>query len=146
MKPISFMTYPPIPSGRAELMGQPANVVPPVYPGERTTDSSANHDMSQLPATGGHHYDNATPLSTLTRSSAPVDCPACSHRGMTNTSYKNGNTTRAWALGTLLVTWSLCCIPYCVSSTKDVVHKCGNCGVALATWHRSGHTEVHMYK
>jgi hypothetical protein len=24
-----------------------------------------------------------------------------------------------------------------------VNHNCGRCGVLLATWHRSGHTQVH---
>jgi len=31
-----------------------------------------------------------------------------------------------------------------MESLKDVVHRCGRCGVALATWHRSGWLEVHQ--
>jgi lipopolysaccharide-induced tumor necrosis factor-alpha factor len=32
-----------------------------------------------------------------------------------------------------------------MNSLKDVQHKCGRCGVLLATWHRSGTTEVHIH-
>ena len=50
----------------------------------------------------------------------------------------------AWAFG-LCCLACLGCIPYMMSSTKDVTHKCGKCGVLLATWHRSGTTEVHIH-
>lgn len=136
------MTYQSIPHDQAPLMSyEPA---PPSYP--QTVQPSVAYNMTPINASGKSQYDNTIPLSSLTRSSAPVECPSCSHRGMTDTDYMSGNTTRAWALGTLLLTWSLCCIPYCLSSTKNVTHKCGQCGALLATWHRSGHTEVHLYK
>jgi hypothetical protein len=32
-----------------------------------------------------------------------------------------------------------------MNSLKDVQHKCGRGGVLLATWHRSGTTEVHIH-
>ncbi|KAF4546699.1 Lipopolysaccharide-induced transcription factor regulating tumor necrosis factor [Lasiodiplodia theobromae] len=93
---------------------------------------------------GAQQYRTATPIANLNRSPAPVDCPACGHRALTATTFQTGNTTHAWAFGVCLC---LClgCIPYLMSSTKDVQHKCGKCGVLLATWHRSGNTDVHMH-
>jgi hypothetical protein len=32
-----------------------------------------------------------------------------------------------------------------MESTKDVVHRCGNCGIALAKWNRAGSTEVFVH-
>ncbi|GME37011.1 LPS-induced tumor necrosis factor alpha factor [Neofusicoccum parvum] len=95
-------------------------------------------------ASGGQQYRNATAIANLNRSPAPVDCPACGVRAMTTTSFETGNTTHAWAFG-VCICLCLGCIPYMMSSTKDVVHKCGKCGAMLATWHRSGSTEVHMH-
>ncbi|KAF1974716.1 hypothetical protein BU23DRAFT_531051 [Bimuria novae-zelandiae CBS 107.79] len=92
----------------------------------------------------GTVYQNATPLANLNRSPAPADCPACGQRSMTNVAYETGNTTHAWALG-LCCLVCLGCIPYMMSSMKDVQHKCGRCGVLLATWHRSGTTEQHIH-
>ena len=34
------------------------------------------------------------------------------------------------------------CIPYLMSSLKDVEHSCGKCGAKLATWHNSGRVQV----
>ncbi|KAF2712307.1 hypothetical protein K504DRAFT_499410 [Pleomassaria siparia CBS 279.74] len=92
----------------------------------------------------GTVYQTVTPIANLNRSPAPVDCPACGQRAMTNVAYKTGNTVHAWALGVCCVT-GFGCIPYFVTSLKDVQHKCGRCGVLLATWHRSGTTEVHIH-
>lgn len=92
----------------------------------------------------GTVYQNATPIASLGRGPAPADCPACGQRAMTNVSYEIGNTTHAWALG-LCCLVCLGCIPYVMNSLKDVAHKCGRCGVLLATWHRSGTTEVHIH-
>ena len=50
----------------------------------------------------------------------------------------------AWALGLCCII-GLGCIPYLMNSMKDVKHKCGRCGTLLATWHRSGNTEVHIH-
>lgn len=93
---------------------------------------------------GGQQYQNATPIASLGRSAAPADCPACGQRAMTLVSYEIGNSTHAWALG-LCCFACLGCIPYLMNSLKDVQHKCGKCGVLLATWHRSGSTEVHIH-
>jgi len=92
----------------------------------------------------GTVYQNATPVASLGRGPAPADCPACGQRAMTNVAYEIGNTTHAWGLG-LCFLFCLGCIPYVMNSLKDVQHKCGRCGVLLATWHRSGTTEVHIH-
>lgn len=39
-------------------------------------------------------YQTATPLASLNRSPAPVDCPSCGERAMTVTSFESGNTTQ----------------------------------------------------
>ncbi|PVH91924.1 hypothetical protein DM02DRAFT_620229 [Periconia macrospinosa] len=95
-------------------------------------------------AQSGTQYQSATPIASLNRGPAPADCPACGQRSMTNTAFETGNTTHAWAFG-LCCLVCLGCIPYIMNSTKDVQHKCGKCGVLLATWHRSGTTEVHIH-
>ncbi|KAH7078067.1 LITAF-like zinc ribbon domain-containing protein [Paraphoma chrysanthemicola] len=92
----------------------------------------------------GTVYQNATPIASLGRGPAPADCPACGQRAMTNVAFETGNTTHAWAAG-LCCFCCLGCIPYVMNSLKDVQHKCGRCGVLLATWHRSGTTEVHIH-
>ncbi|KAL6702777.1 hypothetical protein ACN47E_000961 [Coniothyrium glycines] len=92
----------------------------------------------------GTVYQSATPIANLGRGPAPADCPACGQRAMTNVVYETGNTTHAWA-GVLCCCLCLGCIPYIMNSLKDVQHKCGRCGVLLATWHRSGTTEVHIH-
>ncbi|KAF2262661.1 hypothetical protein CC78DRAFT_314208 [Lojkania enalia] len=93
---------------------------------------------------GGHAYQNVTPLGGLNRSPAPVDCPACGQRALTTTHLETGNTTHAWALIVCCLT-CLGCIPYLMSSLKDVQHRCSKCGVLLATWHRSGSANVHIH-
>ncbi|SLM39568.1 LPS-induced tumor necrosis factor alpha factor [Lasallia pustulata] len=91
-----------------------------------------------------HQYHTSTPLVALNRAPAPVDCPVCHARALTRTEFVTGNTTHAWALGFCCFTL-LFCIPYMINSFKDVSHHCGSCGVLLATWHRSGNTEVHQH-
>jgi lipopolysaccharide-induced tumor necrosis factor-alpha factor len=42
----------------------------------------------------GRTYQNVTPLASLGRSAAPVDCPACGQRSMTKISFLAGNYTQ----------------------------------------------------
>ena len=118
-------------------------------------------------------YRTAIPIPNLSMGSAPVDCPSCGKRGMTRLEYTVGNTTQyvyslgadspvrnslyysatpandmmisAWAAITFCFTGCLCFIPYMMNSLKDIRHNCGNCGVLLATWHKSGNVETHMH-
>lgn len=87
-------------------------------------------------------YNTATPLHALQRGTTPVDCPVCGQREMTRVEPRSGNTTHGWA-AVLCCCACLGCIPYLMSSLKDVDHHCGKCGVMLATWHNSGRVEVH---
>ncbi|KPM35154.1 hypothetical protein AK830_g11417 [Neonectria ditissima] len=84
------------------------------------------------------------PIQSLQSQSAPVLCPSCGMRNMTVVTAEAGGFLHGIAALVCLVS-CLGCIPYCISSLKDVHHKCGNCGIALATFHRSGRTEVHAY-
>lgn len=84
------------------------------------------------------------PLQMLQTQSAPVLCPSCGLRSMTVTTPESGGFTHGVAALVCFVT-CLGCIPYCINSLKDVHHKCGNCGIPLAHFHRSGRTEVLAY-
>ncbi|RPA99437.1 hypothetical protein L873DRAFT_1683883 [Choiromyces venosus 120613-1] len=90
---------------------------------------------------GGQQFLQATPIPALSRGSAPVDCPICGQRKLTSVSYEVGSTTHLWAAVACVVA-CLGCIPYLMTSLKDVQHRCGQCGTLLAIWHRSGGAEV----
>jgi hypothetical protein len=139
----------------------------PTYTEQRKRDlQTATMAMGGMPPLKGG-YQAVTPIPALGRSAAPTDCPFCGRREMTKVSYEIGNftqyafpapslqyhsargnsnmiSTSGWAVG-LCCCLCLGCIPYLMKSLKDVDHKCGNCGVLLATWHRSGITEPHLY-
>jgi len=50
-----------------------------------------------------------------------------------------------WGLVCFLLTCFFCFIPYLLDMTKDVNHLCSKCGALLATAHKSGRVEVHMF-
>ncbi|TDZ24606.1 Lipopolysaccharide-induced tumor necrosis factor-alpha factor-like protein [Colletotrichum orbiculare MAFF 240422] len=85
-----------------------------------------------------------TPLPALGPHPAPVECPECHARGVTAVEYSSGGFTHALAALVCFVS-CLGCIPYFFSSLKDARHKCAKCGIPLATYHRSGRTEVHWH-
>jgi len=85
-----------------------------------------------------------TPIQSLNRDSAVVDCPKCHQKQPTRVEYKIGGMTHLFAawlgLGTMcLAAW----VPYTISGAKDVDQFCGHCGVLLATKHRSGRVEIY---
>ncbi|EXF85298.1 LITAF-like zinc finger domain-containing protein [Colletotrichum fioriniae PJ7] len=86
-----------------------------------------------------------TPLPSLGPHPAPVECPECHARGVTAVEYTSGGFTHALAALVCFVS-CLGCIPYLFSSLKDARHKCSKCGIPLATYHRSGRTEVHWHQ
>ncbi|KAJ5218604.1 LPS-induced tumor necrosis factor alpha factor [Penicillium cinerascens] len=86
-------------------------------------------------------YATATPLHALLSVPCPVDCPCCGKREMTRVESVSGTTTHGWA-AVLCCCCCLGCIPYLMSSLKDVDHYCGQCSAKLATWHNSGRVEV----
>ncbi|PGH08661.1 hypothetical protein AJ79_05943 [Helicocarpus griseus UAMH5409] len=83
------------------------------------------------------------PLMALQSVTAPVICPRCGVYGQTKTETESGGFTHLLAAA-LCCFICLGCIPYCIDSAKDVHHRCGNCSVLLATYHRSGRTEVRV--
>lgn len=95
--------------------------------------------------TNGNQFKTVTAIPNLGMGPSPVDCPSCGKRGITRVSYHPGNTTHIWAFILFCFTLCLCFIPYMMNSLKDVQHNCGNCGVLLATWHKSGAVDVHLH-
>ncbi|KAF2486878.1 LITAF-like zinc ribbon domain-containing protein [Neohortaea acidophila] len=115
-------------------------------PATREVHSGGQHSKySQQPQGQHSKYSSATPIHTLGMSSVPVDCPGCGHRALTQTDFQAGKTTHAWAVGLCCLTGVCCWIPYVMNGMKDVQHRCGSCGMLLATWHKSGHVEVHAH-
>ncbi|KAF3037376.1 hypothetical protein E8E12_007336 [Didymella heteroderae] len=142
--------YPQQPQSPPPMHAQPQLPPPqhaqPAQPYETQQKAYGTGQQPGMPPQqqSGPVYQNATPIASLGRGPAPADCPACGQRSMTNCAFETGNMTHAWALG-LCCLCCLGCIPYVMNSLKDVTHKCGRCGVLLATWHRSGTTEVHIH-
>ncbi|KAK2013444.1 LITAF-like zinc finger domain-containing protein [Colletotrichum eremochloae] len=101
-----------------------------------------------IPMQGGgpqNFQPYGTPLPALGPHPAPVECPDCHARGVTAVEYESGGFTHALAAIVCFVS-CLGCIPYFFSSLKDARHKCYKCGIPLATYHRSGRTEVHWHQ
>ncbi|KAJ5376463.1 LPS-induced tumor necrosis factor alpha factor [Penicillium cosmopolitanum] len=86
-------------------------------------------------------YATVTPLHALLSVPCPVDCPCCGKREMTRIEAVSGTKTHGWA-AVLCCCFCLGCIPYLMSSLKDVNHYCSQCSAKLATWHNSGRVEV----
>ncbi|KAM0334994.1 hypothetical protein ACHAQA_000028 [Verticillium albo-atrum] len=126
------------PNGPPQMDGPPHGGLPP-------QNSYPMHNMNH---TGGFQGGpqggpQGTPIPSLGPHPAPVNCPNCRHSGITAVEYSSGGFTHALGALTCFVT-CLGCIPYFFTSLKDATHKCGKCGIPLATYHRSGRTEVHM--
>ncbi|KAL2040006.1 hypothetical protein N7G274_007409 [Stereocaulon virgatum] len=147
----------PMPTGQtAGTTEQPAAVQQPVvttnekqeyYSGTQPIPQMQQQTMQQAPMQQMQtsQYTQAKPLHSLGEAAAPVDCPVCRQRALTRIENVSGNTTHMWAL-VLCACLCLGCIPYLITSLKDIEHKCGNCGVLLATWKRSGRTVVHQHE
>jgi hypothetical protein len=56
-----------------------------------TNSEKQGIQMRQLPR---NNYEHATPLASLQLLPAPVDCPVCGVREMTNTQFVNGSVTQ----------------------------------------------------
>ncbi|KAH7149058.1 LITAF-like zinc ribbon domain-containing protein [Dactylonectria estremocensis] len=86
----------------------------------------------------------SAPIELLQSMPAPVHCPSCGTRAVTVATPETGNFVHGAAALMCFFT-CLGCIPYLISSLKDVNHRCSNCGIPLAKFHRSGRTEVLFY-
>ncbi|KAJ5370569.1 LPS-induced tumor necrosis factor alpha factor, partial [Penicillium cataractarum] len=114
------------------------------YPGQPGPQQMQQHPQQQMYYTPYGHpsgYATAVPLHALQSAPCPVDCPACGRREMTRVEPITGLTTHGWA-AVLCFCCCLGCIPYLMSSLKDVDHYCGGCGTKLACWHNSGRIQV----
>ncbi|KAJ8309787.1 hypothetical protein KUTeg_011652 [Tegillarca granosa] len=71
-----------------------------------------------------------------------MQCFACQKDIVTATEYESGTMTWIACLALfgigffVLVTWFVCCIPFCISSLKDVRHTCPNCKQELGRYNR----------
>ncbi|OOQ85448.1 hypothetical protein PEBR_24736 [Penicillium brasilianum] len=114
------------------------------YSGQPGPQQMQQHPQQQIYYTPYGHpsgYATAVPLHALQSAPCPVDCPACGRREMTRVEPVTGMTTHGWA-AVLCFCCCLGCIPYLMSSLKDVDHYCGGCGTKLACWHNSGRIQV----
>ncbi|KAJ5091963.1 LPS-induced tumor necrosis factor alpha factor [Penicillium alfredii] len=126
----------PAPTGQAQA----------AYPTEK---SYPGQPVAQAPPPNTYYtpfgqptgYATVAPLHALQSAPSPVDCPVCGQREMTRTEAASGMTTHGWA-AVLCFCCCLGCIPYLMTSLKDVDHFCGKCGAKLAKWHNSGHVDV----
>ncbi|KAF9884801.1 hypothetical protein FE257_001217 [Aspergillus nanangensis] len=135
-QPKNYYANPPTP-----IQPDIAYVHDPIHTGPQVMAPPQQQWQPGMPHPSG--YNMASPLHALQRGPSPVDCPVCAHREMTRVEAEAGNTTHGWA-AVLCCCFCLGCIPYLMSSLKDIHHHCGKCGVLLATWHGSGRTEVHQ--
>ncbi|KAJ6139939.1 hypothetical protein N7471_006425 [Penicillium samsonianum] len=119
--------------------GQPL----PQYSQAQTQPQQGPGQPQQFYTPSGHPsgYASAVPLHCVQSAPCPVDCPVCGQREMTRVEAVSGGTTHGWA-ALLCFCCCLGCIPYLMSSLKDVEHSCGKCGARLATWHNSGRVNV----
>jgi hypothetical protein len=111
------------------------------YPGQPTPQPQQQPGMYYTPYGHPSGYATATPLHSLLSAPCPVDCPCCGRREMTRVESVSGMTTHGWA-AVLCCCCCLGCVPYLITSLKDVDHYCGQCNAKLATWHNSGRIEV----
>ncbi|KXG47195.1 LPS-induced tumor necrosis factor alpha factor [Penicillium griseofulvum] len=117
--------------------GQPV----PQYTQTAQPQQGAGPQQFYTPSGHPSGYATAVPLHAVQSAPCPVDCPVCGKREMTRTQAISGGTTHGWA-AVLCFCCCLGCIPYLMSSLKDVEHACGQCGAKLATWHNSGRVDV----
>ncbi|KAK9824240.1 hypothetical protein WJX72_008877 [[Myrmecia] bisecta] len=100
---------------------------PPVtgYPLNYNGDPPAHHHSQQ-----GH---TVLVLTSARDRAELARCPACGHQGYTMPLRENGLCT--WISAGLLCAfgfWPVACLPLCCGCCQDTVHRCANCGIALA--------------
>ncbi|KAJ5782297.1 hypothetical protein N7457_004071 [Penicillium paradoxum] len=131
--------------GEAPEYEAPTSLGPPekVYQGQPQPQPQPQGHPRQYYTPYGHPsgYATAVPLHGVQSAPTPVDCPVCGKREMTSIQPVSGGTTHGWA-AILCFCCCLGCVPYLMSSLKDVEHSCGKCGAKLAKWHNSGRVHV----
>ncbi|KAF7950449.1 hypothetical protein EAE96_007733 [Botrytis aclada] len=114
------------------------NETPPQFQIQPELSRNANDMGGNAGRYEGHH---PAPLSSLQKESRLVRCPRCGVCEYTGVEWVSGGTADVSALLCCLC-FCLPCVPYLMTSFKDVHHKCANCGFLVAVWKRSGKTEV----
>jgi lipopolysaccharide-induced tumor necrosis factor-alpha factor len=95
--PAQYQTQP---HGEAPMQQQQYFVHATVQPGQmhQQVPMQQMQQLGMVGVMGQQQYQSrylqATPIPALGRSAAPVDCPACGKREMTNVSYEVGNSTQ----------------------------------------------------
>src|SRR4051794_41137771 len=101
MSPVAISPYqsPPMAYQQQHQMGYPPQQAPfnqqPMYPQQPNQQQAFHPQMApqQMPAPP-RQYQNTIAIPNLGMGAAPVDCPMCGARAMTNISYHTGNTTQ----------------------------------------------------
>ncbi|KAF7891670.1 hypothetical protein EAF00_007972 [Botryotinia globosa] len=147
-------THPPPPSynAHADQHSSEKRTVENIHHGSHEHDSSETPPQFQIhpevingnaKENGGGKYEgqHPAPLTSLQKESRLVRCPRCGVCEYTAVEWVSGGTADISALLCCLC-FCLPCVPYLMTSFKDVHHKCANCGFLVAVWKRSGKTEV----
>ncbi|KAJ5128127.1 LPS-induced tumor necrosis factor alpha factor [Penicillium atrosanguineum] len=127
------------PSVGQYLVNLPSDIK--AYPGQPTPQIQQQPGAYYTPHGQPTGHATATPLHALLSAPCPVDCPCFGKCEMTRIEAVSGTKTHGWA-AVLCCCCCLGCIPYLMSSLKDVNHYCGQCSAKLAIWHNSGLVEV----
>ncbi|OHE94960.1 LITAF-like zinc finger domain-containing protein [Colletotrichum orchidophilum] len=120
----NYVASDPPPEYRQHVNQQPTGTSMPKYggPAINPPPPPQNYDGGYAPPLQGgpqNFQPYGTPLPSLGPHPAPVACPECHARGITSVEYTSGGFTHSLA---------------------------AICGIPLATYHRSGRTEVHWHQ
>lgn len=133
------------PAGSAPQQ-QPMYTGSPPQPNVQPNPPAYHHAPQPPPGTVPYIFPDGSygmPITHLGSTPAPVVCPNCGNRVMTDISYESGGFAHIVAL-LLCCATCLGCFAYLATALKDVRHRCSRCGVPLATYHRSGRTELNF--
>ncbi|TEY44992.1 hypothetical protein BOTCAL_0338g00090 [Botryotinia calthae] len=136
--PPSYNTHPDQQSSEKTAVENNNHETPPQF--QIHPQPSMNADAGGN-AGGKYEGQHLAPLATLQKESRLVRCPRCGVCEYTVVEWVSGGTADISALLCCLC-FCLPCVPYLMTSFKDVHHKCVNCGFLVAIWKRSGKTEV----
>jgi len=115
------------------------------YPEAVPYTDGPGHQQSPIFATQSSQLvTNVVNPRSLTKFPALVDCKICGNRSITTIRRVIGNANHATGIAVFFFSGVLFWIPYLIDCLKDVNHQCSHCGVLIATWHKTGRTEVYQ--